>query len=80
MTKIIAKKSWNRLDKTVHYKSLDGDSPKIDASFKQNKKGVFVLHNLKVMSNGYYPKDLQNKLKQIQDGINRDYNSKVRLQ
>ena len=80
MTKILAKRSWNRLDKSVHYKSLEGDSPKIDAVFQQNKKGIFVLNNLKVMSNGYHPRDLQNKIKQIQDGINRDYNSKERLQ
>jgi hypothetical protein len=72
---VVARIIWNRLDKTIEYKSIN-EYPQIDAVY-QKKGKLFVLVDCKINDTGYYPGDVNNKLRQIQKYLQRNYSQRI---
>lgn len=69
--KPVARISWNRVSREITYTSVN-ETPKFRIIFKQQNT-KFVVDDMSVDSNGYQPRDLQNKLNAICRMINKKY-------
>ena len=76
LQKAVAKISWNRLSKEITYKSIQ-EEPKLNLILKQKGK-KFVIHHMNVLSNGYTSRDLQHKLQNVVNLVNKKYGSYIK--
>lgn len=72
---IKARITWNRLDQTIFYHSVN-EKPRINAVYKKRGK-LFTLINCEIDDTGYFPGDVNRKLSQIQKYLQRNYNNKI---
>lgn len=70
-----ARITWNRLSKTILYDSLN-EKPKIHAVYKKQNK-CFVLIDCKIDDTGYYPGDVNHKLENIQQYLQKNYGNRI---
>lgn len=72
---IKARITWNRLDQTISYQSIN-EKPHINAVYKKKGK-LFMLVDCKIDDTGYFPGDVNRKLLQIQKYLQQNYNKKI---
>lgn len=72
----VARITWNRITKTIRYRSLN-EPMKIDCIFKQKGKR-FIPAELQVLSNGHSSRDMQHKIQKITLLINQNYSKKLK--